>query len=293
MSDFSVSSWNTALSPSMYGRLIRKEKICRNLSSIFKQVDVIALQETGSYRIGPVANFIYNRFFNFFYKNPFALMFFDYLAIAEGFIFPKYLVDNTQELISAAKEQGYKYSYSSKFPKKYLNSGLLILSKSPLRKKSEIKFKGDSIHKPGTLIVEVLKNKKPVWLYDSYFVPKLGWLKPSYFICNLLNLFSFKRTRHLRHNQLVALHKLLHQRFMISVGDFNIPRKDIEYLSAKKILRLVDSDNSDKGYTFKSLIEKKELDYIFHSKRLILEKFQHGKFTDLSDHRPIFAKFKI
>ena len=287
-----VLSWNTALSPSMYDRLSRKEHILRRFEKFSKKVDILALQETGSFVVGRLAERIYHHYGNFLRNHPFVTMLFDYLAIIEGLLFRKREVDNVKELVKCARNNGFKYFLLSKKPKRYINSGLMILSKYPLSQGIEVISEGDVIHRPGNLICEISAKGKKVWISNSYFVPSLKWTKISYIICNIINLFAFKKPKKLRREQLKTLHNFSHRGFMISAGDFNINRGDKEYEETKKVLKMFDSEKG-RNSTFKNIFIEKQIDYIFYSPKIKLIKFERGEFNSESDHRPIIASFKL
>lgn len=249
------------------------------------------LQEVGSFVVGPISKIFYTKFPLFLEKNPLITLFFDYIAIIEGLIFPAFIVDNGDLLIKSGKSAGYGYFFRSHQPKKYIGGGLLILSKFPLEQKEEVESKGDSIHRPSSLLAEIKISGKKIWIANSYFVPSLSWLKPSYVICNIANLILSRNPAKLRKSHLLKLHRLMSHNLMISTGDFNM-KKGIDDKKIEEILEMKDSDYENK-YTFKTMLISEKIDYIFHSQKIKIRDFNCEKFSTESDHRPIEATIEI
>ena len=292
MTTLRVLSWNTALSPSMYNRVVREENILKRMHTFKEKADVLVFQEVGSFIIGPISHVAYQKGLSLVKNSPLLTMFLDYFSIGEGILVPHAIINSNVALIKKAKSEGFKYSYCSSKPERYIGNGLLILSKFPILKKLEMKAEGDVIHRPSTLLAEISIKGKKIWIANSYLVPSLNWIKPSYFICNVLNLLFFINPPQLREKHIFKLHKLMNHNLAISMGDFNIRRDLEEYQKIKNLLNLLDSDKK-KEYTFKNFFIAEQIDYIFHSKRIKLTHFESERFCEESDHRPIVAEFKI
>jgi hypothetical protein len=167
---FRIATWNTNQAPSMLGRLYRSEGIHRALHSFAaSNVDVISIQETNAFRVGPCTYLSYrimlvafgiahalttlliamyqrmNIPFPFIvtilqrgvlpFTKPWSQLVrvYDYAMMVEAMVLPLFVIDTTSELITwAAKHTPYRYGMRSPLPWYGMNGGLLVLSRHPL-----------------------------------------------------------------------------------------------------------------------------------------------------------------
>ena len=260
-----VITWNTFCSPSMYGRIKRKKNVCKLIKEFSKIAEIVILQEITSFRIGKFHSSIYTKFKQLYNYSPLLLVL-DYLSIIEGKYFPGKVWNNHKDIINIGKKCGYKYSIASPLPKNYLNSGLVILSKYPLRGIKYVKMEGDTIHIPGAIITKVnLGQDKEYEIGNVYFVPSLRNFKFSYIICNIMNFFSEKKPIELRKQAVNALKEQVIGGKVIIGGDFNIKKNTIEYLEMLKTLNLKDSTKRNRIKNSNFLFIERQIDYILTS----------------------------
>ena len=292
MTKLSVLTWNTDMSPSMYDRIRRKQKLLRRLERYDGAYDVLCFQELVSFAVGPVTFGIYEAFPRLFELLPFLTMIWDYLMIGEGLIWPAAVIDNQTDVIEAARRFGYAYSLRSPLPHRYINSGLVILSKFPIVSEQSFFPPHDAIHRPSTILAGIDVRGSRVHIGSSYFVPDLDAPKPSYIICNTVNALLGRDPHALRSTHLHMIRKLIAGRRTVLVGDFNIDRSHAEYESVLSSLELGDPCQKEIG-TFGGLAQPRQIDYILISKDMRCARIAANHHEHISDHYPLHAELEL
>lgn len=289
--EIEVMTWNTACSPTMYNRLQRKKKLHRTLENYSNRIDIIALQEMGSFRVGPLSHYISRRFHKIFEKSSFLAMIWDYVMIAEGFILPTKIYDNQTETIEFAKSIGYEYAVSCPLPRYYLSSGLIILSKFPIHESQILHAKSDLITRPGTIISHMTIGSKIVQVSNSYLVPTLQTPKPTYLLRNTISLLTRRSPRKLRKQQIETIRKNMNPTSCIVVGDFNIRRTSREYQHLISALDVTTTMDRKTG-TIRGIFTK-QIDYILVSEGITSKSCNIEDIKGVSDHHPLIARLSI
>lgn len=281
------------MSPSMYDRARRKQELLERIGRYNGSYDVLCFQELTSFAAGPLTYSIYSRFADKFDGNAWLLCLWDYLMIAEGLIYPYKLIDNQKDVIDAAKAMGYGYSSRSDLPKRYINSGLVILSRFPIVDKQTIFPPHDMIHRPSTLLAELDVHGKTLHVGSSYFVPDLYEPKPSYLLRNLLNFICAKDAKSLRQEHLRMIRQTIRGKRVILVGDFNISRRRAEYDRMLEWLEVSDACKEEMS-TWRGLFNNhSQIDYILTSGNIENVGAHVDHKEHISDHYPLHAELNL
>ncbi|MCX6716129.1 MAG: endonuclease/exonuclease/phosphatase family protein [Candidatus Taylorbacteria bacterium] len=293
MTTLKILTWNTDLSPSMYDRIKRKNELLARIGTYNGNYDVLCFQELTSFAVGFITYSIYSRFSSLFNKNPWLLCLWDYLMITEGSIYPYRYIDNQGDVIDIAKSLGYEHSIRSQLPKRYINSGLVILSRFPISNKRIFFPPHDMIHRPSTILAELDVHGKTVHIGSSYFVPDLHEPKPTYALCNIINFICGKNPRQLRHNHLCMIRDNIRGKRVILVGDFNITRGKSEYSRMLETLELSDACRQEVG-TFRGFFNNhNQIDYILISDNIVNLGAHVDHKEHISDHYPLHAELEL
>jgi endonuclease/exonuclease/phosphatase family metal-dependent hydrolase len=301
-----IISFNTFLSPTMRGRFTRKKKINRVIHDwLIDGVDVIGLQELNSFTIG-LLGYVYFYFQLYRFLHDQLARIIDALLVIEGYIFPLYIYDNTNELehivdqhniIQLDSRQKY-YIYKSVIPKRGVSAGVVTLVKYKPKLITIKTLPSDFIHKPGCICIKY-QNKV---IFNAHFIPNLPNNNIIYKAVNWINSKCSFDKNQIRMDNISESNSVISSMIRQSsdeiymIGDYNISRETESNLYKKLINKfgLIDSalvPLCTEHSLYGCAAQKHQIDYILSSKQFTKSCSKLEYLFMLSDHYAIDAEY--
>lgn len=279
-----ILSFNTYSATTMPYRRSRRRFLLDKITQWNDEgIDIVCLQEQNSHKIG---------FFSWLLYKMFNCRCLDFTSAGEGLCCPIFTYDNEQHIKDHIEDHNldYKYIYSSPKPKYFMNSGLMILSKTPFTIDSYADLSSDFVHTPGLLSV----SNEEYQISNCHLVPILDNNACTYTLVNSINKLCCNNVGDIQKRNIDTLcSKLNKTKKVVLVGDMNIDKEDksgnYDYLIDQS--QLTDSSKLDVHPTIHYNCDKvKQIDYIllsdFGSDGEHTFTVRHDC-THISDHHPI------
>jgi hypothetical protein len=301
-----VITFNTFLSPTMQGRFARKLKINRAIHYwLIEGVDVIGLQEVNSFTLGFLGwVYFYFQLYRFLHEQLARIV--DALIIVEGFIFPWYIYNNSQELehivkqhntVQLDKTQKY-YIYKSDVPSRGISAGVISIVKFKPDLVRIENLVSDFIHNPGYICLKYQNNI----IFNAHFVPNLPNHTAIYAGVNWLNEKLSINTKQIRVDNISASHLAVSSMSshlndnILMIGDYNIDRESESnlYQVLLRKFELIDSALAPictQQSLYGCIQQYQQIDYILSTQQPTRNCKILEYLFQLSDHHAIDAEY--